>query len=68
MRAFFKGNGTNVVKIAPETAIRLTFNDGIKRLVATDLDHITPLQRLCAGGLSGAVAQVLKSGLMGFLT
>ena len=68
VRAFFKGNGTNVVKIAPETAIRLTFNDRIKRLVATDLDHITPMQRLCAGGLSGAIAQVLTSNSPGILS
>lgn len=31
-RAFFKGNGTNVVKIAPETAIKLTLNDALKRV------------------------------------
>lgn len=31
IRAFFKGNGTNVVKIAPETAIKLTLNDALKR-------------------------------------
>ena len=32
MRAFFKGNGTNVVKIAPETAIKLTLNDALKQV------------------------------------
>ena len=58
IQAFFRGNGTNVIKIAPETAIKLTFNDRIKRLVASDADHITPLQRLFAGAMSGAVAQV----------
>ena len=58
MQAFFRGNGTNVVKIAPETAIKLTFNDRIKRMVCSDPDTINPLQRLFAGALSGAVAQV----------
>jgi len=57
MRAFFRGNGTNVIKIAPETAIKLTFNDRIKHMVCHDPDCITPLQRLFAGGMSGAVAQ-----------
>ena len=58
MRAFFRGNGTNVIKIAPETGIKLAFNDRIKHMVCDDLDHITPLQRLFAGAMSGAVAQV----------
>lgn len=31
IKAFFKGNGTNVVKIAPETAIKLTMNDILKK-------------------------------------
>lgn len=57
LQAFFRGNGTNVVKIAPETAIKLTFNDRIKRIVCHDPDRITPLQRLFAGAMSGAAAQ-----------
>ena len=58
VRAFFRGNGTNVLKIAPETAIKLTFNDRIKRTIVADLDSITPMQRMCCGALAGAVAQV----------
>jgi hypothetical protein len=37
VRAFFKGNGTNVVKIAPETAIKLTMNDVLKQVRRWDL-------------------------------
>lgn len=59
MRAFFRGNGTNVIKIAPETAIKLTFNDRIKRIVCSNPEAITPPQRLFAGAMSGAVAQVI---------
>ncbi len=57
-RAFFRGNGTNVIKIAPETAIKLTCNDRLKRVFASDLENITPLQRMASGALAGAVAQV----------
>ena len=58
IKAFFRGNGTNVLKIAPETAIKLTFNDRIKRSIVSDLDNISPLQRMTCGALAGAVAQV----------
>lgn len=57
MGAFFRGNGTNVIKIAPETAIKLTCNDRIKRLVCEDIEEITPGQRMLSGALAGAVAQ-----------
>ena len=57
-RAFFRGNGTNVVKIAPETAIKLSCNDRIKHWVCEDIEEITPAQRMLSGALAGAVAQV----------
>lgn len=57
LKAYFKGNGTNVVKIAPETAIKLTMNDVFKHAIAEDPDFITPQQRMVAGASAGAVAQ-----------
>lgn len=59
IKSFFKGNGTNVVKIAPETAIKLTMNDVYKRIIATDVENITPPQRMAAGALAGATSQVI---------
>lgn len=59
VRAFFKGNGTNVIKIAPETAIKLTTNDIYKRIVASDPEEITPPQRMVAGAMAGATAQII---------
>lgn len=56
--AFFRGNGTNVIKIAPETAIKLSCNDRIKHWVCEDIEEITPAQRMLSGALAGAVAQV----------
>lgn len=49
----------NVVKIAPETALRLTLNDRIKAVVAKNhMERITPWERMACGGLAGASAQV----------
>lgn len=47
-----------MIKIAPETAIKLAFNDRIKAAVVHDREHITPMQRMVCGALAGAVAQV----------
>lgn len=44
VKAYFRGNGTNVVKNVPETALKLTLNDRVKSLVCRDGHHIT----LCA--------------------
>ena len=60
MSAFFRGNGTNVIKIAPETAIKLSCNDRLKRMVCEDVEDITPAQRMLSGALAGAVAQVSR--------
>ena len=60
MSAFFRGNGTNVIKIAPETAIKLSCNDRLKRMVCEDVEEITPGQRMLSGALAGAVAQASR--------
>lgn len=69
-RAFFRGNGANVLKIAPETALKLTFNDRIKRAVAYSSSNssssnssspisLTPAERFVAGASAGALAQTV---------
>ncbi len=47
-----------MVKIAPETAIKLTCNDIVKHMICPDVDEITPVQRMLSGAISGALAQV----------
>ena len=37
----FRGNGANVVKIAPEMAIRLTMSDRLKRNLGIEQSQIT---------------------------
>lgn len=58
MKSFFKGNGTNVVKIVPETAIKLTGSDVLKPYIVQNLDDIQPSERFVCGAMAGASAQV----------
>ncbi|CAN0915942.1 Calcium-dependent mitochondrial ATP-magnesium/phosphate carrier protein 2 [Linum grandiflorum] len=58
---FFRGNGLNVVKVAPESAIKFYAYEMLKNVIKDlkgeeDVD-IGTSGRLLAGGLAGAVAQ-----------
>ena len=57
--AFFRGNGVNVIKIAPETAVKLVTFERAKQLLAADPYNVTVWERFAAGGLAGAVAQAV---------
>ncbi|KAI5923809.1 calcium dependent mitochondrial carrier protein [Camillea tinctor] len=62
-RGFFAGNGLNVVKIMPETAIRFGAYEAAKRTLANfeghgDAQNINPYSKFVAGGVAGMVAQV----------
>lgn len=59
MKAFFRGNGTNVIKIGPETALKLSLNDGIRNWVVSDPASIQLHERMISGALAGASAQVM---------
>lgn len=59
--AFFRGNGLNVVKVAPESAIKFYAFEMLKTYIMNakgeDKTEIGALDRLVAGGLAGAIAQ-----------
>ncbi|KAI3773532.1 hypothetical protein L1987_48062 [Smallanthus sonchifolius] len=56
--SFFRGNGLNVVKVAPESAIKFYTYEILKNIIGGgDKDDIGTLGRLLAGGIAGAVAQ-----------
>ena len=59
---FFRGNGLNVLKVAPESAIRFYTYEMMKGFIANaeageGKADIGTVGRLLAGGLAGAVAQ-----------
>ncbi|KAI0518518.1 mitochondrial carrier domain-containing protein [Xylaria bambusicola] len=62
VRGFFAGNGLNVVKIMPETAIRFGAYEAAKNTLAgleghNDPHSINPYSKFVAGGVAGMVAQ-----------
>ncbi|KAF5182717.1 Mitochondrial carrier protein coac2 [Thalictrum thalictroides] len=58
---FFRGNGLNVLKVAPESAIRFYTYEMLKGLIVDargqDKGDIGTAGRLVAGGTAGAIAQ-----------
>ncbi|OWM80549.1 calcium-dependent mitochondrial ATP-magnesium/phosphate carrier protein 2-like [Punica granatum] len=59
---FFLGNGLNVLKVAPESAIRFYAYEMLKTVIVKaqggeNKAEIGPVGRLLAGGIAGAVAQ-----------
>ncbi|KAI0884839.1 mitochondrial carrier [Annulohypoxylon maeteangense] len=62
VRGFFAGNGLNVIKIMPETAIRFGAYEAAKKTLASfeghnDPHHINPYSKFVAGGVAGMTAQ-----------
>ncbi|XP_066514201.1 calcium-binding mitochondrial carrier protein SCaMC-2-B isoform X2 [Hoplias malabaricus] len=57
IRSLWRGNGINVLKIAPESAIKFMAYEQIKRLIGMNQETLGILERLVAGSLAGAIAQ-----------
>ncbi|KAL6463752.1 hypothetical protein MHYP_G00281430 [Metynnis hypsauchen] len=57
VRSLWRGNGINVLKIAPESAIKFMAYEQIKRLIGSNQETLGILERLVAGSLAGAIAQ-----------
>ncbi|XP_068104533.1 mitochondrial adenyl nucleotide antiporter SLC25A25 isoform X2 [Hyperolius riggenbachi] len=57
LRSLWRGNGINVIKIAPESAIKFMAYEQIKRFIGTDQETLGIRERLVAGSLAGAIAQ-----------
>ncbi|XP_074485070.1 mitochondrial adenyl nucleotide antiporter SLC25A24-B-like isoform X2 [Sebastes fasciatus] len=59
MRSLWRGNGMNVLKIAPETAIKFTAYEQIKNVMRSrhETRNLRVHERFVAGSLAGAIAQ-----------
>ncbi|TMS08836.1 Calcium-binding mitochondrial carrier protein SCaMC-2-B [Larimichthys crocea] len=57
MRSLWRGNGINVIKIAPESAIKFMAYEQIKRIIGSNQETLGMAERLVAGSLAGAIAQ-----------
>lgn len=59
MRSLFRGNGVNCLKVMPETAVKMFVFDFAKSALSSDPNLISGPQRFIAGGLAGAVSQMI---------
>ena len=61
VRSLFAGNGLNVVKVMPESAIKFGAYEAAKKALAefegSDPKHLHPTSQFLAGGIGGAIAQ-----------
>ncbi|XP_034402238.1 calcium-binding mitochondrial carrier protein SCaMC-2-B isoform X3 [Cyclopterus lumpus] len=57
VRSLWRGNGINVIKIAPESAIKFMAYEQMKRLIGSNQETLRFTERLVAGSLAGLTAQ-----------
>ena len=59
VRAFWRGNGVNVMKIMPESACKFYAYEALKSRIIEDPDNVKVHERLLSGSLAGVLAQTI---------
>eukprot|EP00930_Biecheleria_cincta_P017152 TRINITY_DN13714_c0_g1_i1.p1 TRINITY_DN13714_c0_g1~~TRINITY_DN13714_c0_g1_i1.p1 ORF type:complete len:476 (+),score=64.53 TRINITY_DN13714_c0_g1_i1:125-1552(+) len=59
IKAFWQGNGTNVIKVMPESAVRFFVYDQAKEFVSRGEVGLPICERLLAGAVAGSFSQAL---------
>ncbi|XP_068130223.1 mitochondrial adenyl nucleotide antiporter SLC25A23-like isoform X2 [Hyperolius riggenbachi] len=59
IRSLWRGNGINVLKIAPESAIKFMAYEQIKKVIRGQQETLRVRERFVAGSLAGAIAQTV---------
>ncbi|XP_061625144.1 calcium-binding mitochondrial carrier protein SCaMC-2-A [Phyllopteryx taeniolatus] len=57
VRSLWRGNGVNIIKIAPESALKFMAYEQIKHLIGSDKQTLSISERFMAGSLAGVIAQ-----------
>ena len=61
--AFWKGNGVNVIRVAPYAAAQLSSNDVYKKMLADENGRLGLKERLTAGALAGMTGTAITHPL-----